>query len=347
MIKEAIDKLSQGENLSFDETKEIFENIFSRKVTPSQMAAFLIALKMKGESEEEILAAATVIRSFSRKVSVKSSFVGIEFEDEQILDTCGTGGSGINKFNISTAVSFVVAAAGIKVAKHGNRAMSSNCGSADCLEALGIKIDVEPAVMVEAIKTVGIGFLYAPLYHPVLAQVASIRKEIGVRTIFNILGPLCNPAFATHQVLGVYRKDLIKPIVNVLKKLGVKYALVIHSKDLKDEVSLGTQTIAAQLTNQKIKNFSLKPSDFGLKKVNIKDIEVKNVQESAKLINDILAGKRLPARNVVLANASCCFYILGKVSTFKEGVTLAASIIDSGSAKNKLSEFKNFINSHK
>ncbi|MDD4955032.1 MAG: anthranilate phosphoribosyltransferase, partial [Candidatus Omnitrophica bacterium] len=282
MIKEAIDKLTKRENLSFDETKEIFENIFARRSTPSQVAAFLVALKMKGEAEDEIFAAATVIRHLSRKVSVKNSFVGIELEDEQVLDTCGTGGSGVDKFNISTAVAFVVAAAGIKVAKHGNRAMSSSCGSADVMEALGIKIDVEPSVMAQAIKTAGIGFLYAPLYHPVLAEVASIRKEIGVRTIFNILGPLCNPALATHQVMGVYKKELVRPIANVLKKLGVKYALVVNSEDLKDEVSLGGKTQVAEVINQKIKSLSLKPSDFGLKKVNAKEIEVKSAALSAK-----------------------------------------------------------------
>ncbi|MCK9573019.1 MAG: anthranilate phosphoribosyltransferase [Candidatus Omnitrophica bacterium] len=347
MIKEAINKLTQGENLSFEETKEIFEDIFAHKVTSSQIAAFLIALRMKGESEDEIFAAASVIRSLSKKVSVKNNFVGIELDDEQILDTCGTGGSGIDKFNISTAVSFVVAAAGVKVAKHGNRAMSSSCGSADALEALGVKIDISPEVMVEAIKKIGIGFLYAPLYHPVLAEVAAIRKEIGVRTIFNILGPLCNPAFATHQVLGVYRKNLVKPIAVVLKKLGVKCALVVCSKDLKDEISLGAETTAAQLVNQKIKYFSLKPSIFGLKKVNINDIEVTNKQESAKLINDVLAAKSGPARNIVLANASGCFYVLGKAGNFKQGAKLAADIIDSGRARDKLAEFKNFINSHK
>jgi anthranilate phosphoribosyltransferase len=347
MIKEAINKLTQGENLSFEETKGIFEDIFAHKTTPSQVAAFLIALKMKGESEDEIFAAASVIRHLSKKVSVKSNFVGIELEDEQILDTCGTGGSGIDKFNISTAVSFILAAAGIKVAKHGNRAMSSSCGSADAMEALGVKIDISPNVMVESIKKIGIGFLYAPLYHPVLAEVAAIRKEIAVRTIFNILGPLCNPVFATHQVLGVYRKDLVKPIAVVLKKLGVKCALIVCSKDLRDEVSLGAETTVAELANQKIKYFSLKPSDFGLKKVNIKDIEVTSVQESAKLINDVLAAKSGPARDIVLANASSCFYILRKASNFKQGVKLAADIIDSGSARDKLAEFKNFINSHK
>jgi len=347
MIKEAINRLTHGENLSFEDTKEIFESIFSRKATPSQVAAFLVALKMKGESEDEIFAAATVVRHFAKKVSVKGNFVGIEFEDEQILDTCGTGGSGVNKFNISTAVSFVVAAAGIKVAKHGNRAMSSHCGSADVLEALGVKIDVSPEVMAESIKTTGIGFLYAPLYHPVLAEVAVIRKEIGVRTIFNILGPLCNPAFATHQVLGVYRKDLVKPIASVLKKLGVKSALVVYSNDLKDEISLGGETTAAFLVNGRIKNLSLKPSNFGLKKVNIKDIEVKGAKESAALITDVLSGKASPALNIVLAGAGSCFYVLGKAATLKEGVKLAAGIINSGKACKKLSEFKNFVNSHK
>lgn len=347
MIKEAIDKLTNYEDLSFEETKEIFENIFSRKATPAQVAAFLIALKMKGETENEILAAATVVRSLSKKVSVKNNFVGITLEEEQILDTCGTGGSGVNKFNISTAVAFIVAAAGVKVAKHGNRAMSSSCGSADVLEALGIKIDVEPSVMVESIKKTGIGFLYAPLYHPVLAEVASIRKEIGVRTIFNILGPLCNPALATHQVLGVYRKELVRPIANVLRKLGVKNAFVIYSEDLKDEISLAATTAVVLLSGNKIKSLSLRPSDFGLKKINTADIEVKSAAASAKLINDILEAKQSPARDVVLASASSCFYILGKAKTLKEGVKIAADIIDSMAAKKKLEEFRNFVNSNK
>lgn len=347
MVKEIINKLAARQNLSFEEAKEVFENIFTHKLSHSQIASFLTALTIKGETEEEIFAAATVIRQKATRISVKGEFIGMEFDDEPILDTCGTGGSGINKFNISTAVAFVIASCGIKVAKHGNRAMSSNCGSADVLDELGIKIDVNQNIMAESIKKIGIGFLYAPLYHPALKEVAGIRKELGIRTIFNILGPLCNPAFATHQVLGVYRKDLVKVIAMVLKKLALKKALVVHSKDLKDEVSLNGETTAALLDNKKIKYLSLHPSDFGLKKVNIKELEVKNVTQSAELIKEILNGKKNGPRDVVLANASCCLYVVGKVHNFKEGVRLAASLIDEGKAKNKLQEFKDFLQTPK
>ncbi|MFA5272184.1 MAG: anthranilate phosphoribosyltransferase, partial [Candidatus Omnitrophota bacterium] len=244
MIKEAIEKLTKKINLSFEETKEVFNDIFDHKVSSPQTASLLTALSMKGETAQEIYGAATVVRERAMHLSVKETFMGIETEGEQIMDTCGTGGSGSNKFNISTAVSFVVSALGIKVAKHGNRAMTSSCGSADVLEELGIKIDVAPKVMEEAISKVGIGFLYAPLYHPALLEVATIRKEIGIRTIFNILGPLCNPASATHQILGVYKKELVYVMAVVLRNLGVKKALVVYGKDLKDEVSLAGETTA-------------------------------------------------------------------------------------------------------
>jgi anthranilate phosphoribosyltransferase len=203
MIQEAIRKLSQGQNLSVVEAEEAFTDIFEKRATTSQISAFLVALAIKEETEEEIYAAAKVIRERALKIKVRDDFLGIEASGEPIIDTCGTGGSGLNKFNISTATAIVVASAGIKVAKHGNRAMSSRGGSADVLEAMGIKIDAPVSVMERAIKEVGIGFLFAPLYHPALKEVAQIRRELGIRTIFNILGPLCNPASLTHQVLGV------------------------------------------------------------------------------------------------------------------------------------------------
>ena len=343
MIKEAIDKLVKGQNLDFEQAKICFEEIFDHKATPSQTAAFLVALSLKKETEDEISAAAGVVREHAKKVNIRDSFLGIEIEDEYIMDTCGTGGSGLNKFNISTAVAFVAAACGIKVAKHGNKAMSSTCGSADVLEALGVKVDAPLGVMEEAIKTVGIGFLYAPLYHPALKEVALIRREVGIRTIFNILGPLCNPAFATHQLLGVHSKELVGIIARVLKNLGLKRALVVHGKDLKDEVSLTGKTDAAFLNNNKIKMFSLNPSDFGLKKIKLDDLLAKDAKTSAAMVRDVLGGKKGAPRDVVLANSSCCLYILGKAKTFKEGVKLSAQLIEEGKALKKLDDFKNFL----
>jgi anthranilate phosphoribosyltransferase len=343
MIKQLISKLINKENLTFKEAKEGFEDIFAHRATHVQIAAFLTALKMKGECEDEISAAASVVREKAKKIRIRNDFMGIEDMDEAILDTCGTGGSGTDKFNISTAVSFIMAAAGVKVAKHGNRAMSSSCGSADVLESMGIKISSAPALMEEAIKKIGIGFLYAPLYHPALGEVAQIRREMGVRTIFNILGPLCNPALANHQLLGVYNKELVPVIGRVLKKIGIKRAFVVYGKDLKDEVSLTGPTHVCFLKNKKITYLTLKPSDFGLKKIKIKDVEVKNAKMSAKVIKGVLDGEKGAPRDIVLANSSCCFYILGRVKTFKEGVKLAARLIDSGQAKSKYLEFKKFL----
>jgi len=343
MIREVISKLTKRESLSFGEAREVFEEIFDHKAAPSQIAAFLTALKMKEETEEEITAAATVIRERAVKLQIRDEFLGLEDKHEPIMDTCGTGGSGLDKFNISTAAAFVVSAAGIKVAKHGNRAMSSSCGSADVLEALGINVGVSPSVMEKALKKTGIGFLYAPLYHPALGEVAKIRREIGVRTIFNILGPLCNPAFANYQLLGVYAPHLTITLSRVLRKLGIKKAFVVYSKGLGDEVSLGGSTQVSFLNNKKISNISLTPGSFGLKKIRLGDLMVKDVGESAKTIENIFKGRVGPARDIVLANASVCFYILSKVNSFKEGVKLAAELIDSGKVKDKFLEFKNFL----
>jgi anthranilate phosphoribosyltransferase len=343
MIREAIRKLTQKKNLSSQEMERVFEEIFEGKATLPQIAAILVSLKMKGETAEEIYGAVKVIRKKAKKVKVREKFLGKENKDEVIFDTCGTGGSGINKFNISTCVAFLVSASGIKVAKHGNRAMSSFCGSADVLEELGIRIDVSAEIMEEAIKKIGIGFLYAPLYHPALKSVAGIRKELGIRTIFNILGPLCSPALATHQLLGVYDKNLVFSMAKVSRNLGIKKAFVVHSQDLKDEVSLGAKTFVSFVKGKKIENFILNPSDFGLKRVKLEKLLVKDVKESAELIKDILEDKNKEAKNVVLANASCCFYLLGKVKNLKEGVKLADSLIKEGKAKNKLIEFKEFI----
>ncbi|MFH1504636.1 MAG: anthranilate phosphoribosyltransferase [Candidatus Omnitrophota bacterium] len=343
MIQEAISKLTANKSLSFDEAKQVFEEIFKRQVTLSQIAAFLTSLKVKGETENEIWAAAAVIREKAIKLNVRDSFLGIKSCDEPIMDTCGTGGSGLNKFNVSTATAFVVAASGIKVAKHGNRAMSSSCGSADVLEALGIDISASFSVMEEALKKIGISFLYAPLYHPALKEAAQVRKEIGIRTIFNILGPLCNPALANYQLLGVYDRNLTPVLARVLKKLGLKNALVVNGKDTADEISLTGITYASLLNNKKISSIILSPSSFGLKKIKLKDLIVKDAKMSAKIIKDVFEGKKGACRDIVLANASACFYILGKADNFKQGTRIAADLIDSKKVKEKYLEFKRFL----
>jgi len=344
MIKTVISQLLKKKNLNFQQAKELFDEILSSSLTPSQIAAVLLLLKAKGEASDEIFAAAMSIREKAIKINPRDNFFGVEDRQQQIMDTCGTGGFGLNKFNVSTATAFVVSGAGIKVAKHGNRAMSSHHGSADVLEALGINITAEPVIMEKAIRNIGIGFLYAPLYHPALAKVAQIRKELGVRTIFNILGPLCNPAFANYQLLGTYSYSLAKTLVLVLKKLGLKKAFVVYSKDTGDEISLSGPTEVFFLNNKKISNFTLKPLDFGLKKIAIKDIIVKDLKTSAKMVKDILKGKKDPARSIVLANASACFYLLGKVSNFKQGVKLAKEVIDSKKAQEKFLQLKEFLN---
>jgi len=343
MIKEVISKLVERDNLSFEEAKSVFEEIFSHETTSSQIASFLTSLKLKGETEAEISAAATVIKAKANKLNLREGLLGIKNNTEPIIDTCGTGGSGLNKFNVSTAVSFVVSALGVKVAKHGNRAMSSTCGSADVLEALGINVEVSPSVMEESIKRVGIGFLYAPLYHSALAEVAKVRKEIGIRTIFNILGPLCNPAEVNYQLLGVYSQDLVLVIAKVLKRLGTKRAFVVNGKDVLDEISLSGKTSVAFLDNKRIRNISLAPSSFGLKKIKVKDILVDNAKESAQVIKSVLDGKSGPAKDMVLANASACFYILGKANNLKQGVRMASELIDRGKAKDMFLKFKNFL----
>lgn len=346
MIKEAIDILVNNKDLSFDQTKSVFEEIFNNQAKDSQIAAFLTALKVKGEKEAEISAAASVVRSYAKKINLSQNLFGSKDAPGTIIDTCGTGGSGVNKFNVSTATAFVVAASGTIVAKHGNKAMSSTSGSADVLEALGINISAGPQTMEEALKRIGIAFLYAPLYHPALGAVAQIRRDMGVRTIFNILGPLCNPAQASHQLLGVYSQDLIIPLAKVLKQLGSKRALVVYGQDSKDEISLTGKTKAVFLDNKKITKLTLNPSSFGLKKIKLEDILADNANVSAQIINDVLAAKPGAPRDIVLANASACFYILGKVANFKAGVSLAGELIDSGKAKDKLSQFKHFLESN-
>ena len=345
MIKEAIVKAMEGIDLSVSEAESVFAEILEQHATAAQIAAFLTALAIKGESEDEIYAAAKVVRAHARKIKVRNNFLGIDDPDEAVFDSCGTGGSNTQKFNVSTAVAFVVAAADIKTAKHGNRAMSSMCGSADCFEALNIAVEVEPAVVEAAIKDIGIGFLFAPLYHPALKNVAQIRREIGIRTIFNILGPLTNPAEAAYQLLGVCEERFILPVARALKNLGVKRALVFNSKDLKDEISLSARTKGIFINGAKLTKMNFSASAFGLKKVLPAAIKVKSAKESAGLVRMVLSGKDIPARRIILANAAAAFFVLGKAATLKAGVKLAAKLIDEKKALRKLEELKDFLKS--
>jgi len=343
MIKEAIRKISQRNHLTFQEAKDVFYEIFNEEASASQIAAFLTALSILGEEENEIAAAATVVREKAVRIYPRERSLDGEYSDEPLIDTCGTGGSGISKFNISTAVSFVVSSAGVKVAKHGNRAVSSRSGSADVFEALGIKINVSPQIMEKAIKEIGIGFLFAPLYHKAFKSVAPIRKDIGIRTIFNIIGPLCNPAFVSHQLLGVSDERLLRIVALAMDKIHIESAFVVYGDTLKDEITLTGKTRVIHLHRGVINEFYLTPQSFGLKKCTIKDLEAQTPRESADIILDIFDSKKFPARDVVLANAAACFYILGMTKELKTGVNLSEQLIDTGKVKDKYYRFKGFI----
>ena len=336
MIKEAIEKVVKKIDLTEGETRGVFDEIMSGKAAPADIKAFLEALRKKGESVAEITAAAKVMREKSARIDVGTDIV---------LDTCGTGGSGINAFNISTAAAFVVAGCGVKVAKHGNRSASQQCGSADVLEALGVKIDIAPEPVAKCIHEAGIGFMFAPVFHAAMKYAALPRKELGGKTIFNILGPLSNPAGATHQVIGVYSPQLTEIIAGVLKNLGLKRAFVVHGIDGLDEITITDNTKISELKGGRIDTYDVKPEDFGLKKVRLEDIKGGSAKENAEMLLSVLKASAAPAhRDIVLANASASLVCAGRSKNFKEGVKLAAESIDSGQALDKLSKLIEMTN---
>ncbi|MFA5779648.1 MAG: anthranilate phosphoribosyltransferase [Elusimicrobiota bacterium] len=345
MIKEAIAKVVQRENLTEKESSDVMTEIMTGQATESQIASFITALRMKGETIDEITGCAKVMREHATKIVVKKHAVDIDKDEinidwETIVDTCGTGGDKTKTFNVSTATAFVVAGAGVVVAKHGNRAVSSKCGSADVLEELGINLELPPEKVEECINKIGIGFLYAPLLHSAMKFAIGPRRQIGIRTIFNILGPLTNPAGANAQVLGVYSPDLTETVAFVLKNLGSKSAYVVHGIDAIDEISITGKTQISELKNGVIKTYTVKPEDFGLKKASIDDIAGGNAKENAKIILDILSGKKGPKRDIVLLNAAAVLTAAGKSKSFKEGIELAERSIDLGKALKKLEELK-------
>lgn len=347
MIREAIAKVVNFENLTEKEAIEVMTEIMSGQATESQISSYITALRMKGETVEEITGSAKVMREFSEKIEVKGPHISIDRDEinidwETIVDTCGTGGDKTHTFNISTCCAFVVAACGIVVAKHGNRAVSSKCGSADVIEALGITLDLPIAKVEECLNTIGIGFLYAPAFHSAMKYAINPRRQIGIRTIFNLLGPLTNPARATAQVIGVYDGNLTEKIANVLKKLGSKHSFVIYGQDCMDEVSITSPTKVSELYKDEIKTYTIRPEDFGFKSASLEDIKGGDAQENAQIIISILKGEKGPRRDIVVLNSSIALVASDKAKDFKEGIKIAEDAIDSGRALKKLELLKEF-----
>ena len=341
MIRKAIARVVEREDLSEAEMIEVMDQIMSGGATPAQIASFITALRMKGETVDEITGAARVMRDRALPIRVGRSVLGIDRDDinldrETILDTCGTGGSGTNSFNISTTVAFVVSACGVKVAKHGNRAVSSSCGSADVLEALGVNLDVTPETVERSINEIGIGFLFAPALHGAMKHAIGPRREIGIRTIFNILGPLTNPAGADCQVLGVYRVDLVEKLALVLKKLGCRRGFVVHGCDGMDEVTLTGESTIAEITREGVKVSVITPEQFGLERAPVTELHGGDARNNAVIVRDILAGKDGAKRRIVLLNAGFALVATGKAVDVKDGIRIAAETIDSGRAMKQL-----------
>lgn len=328
-IYDGINKVVNKENLSKDEMKSIINEIVVGNCTSAQIGGLLIGLKAKGETVDEILG---VVESLREKM------IKIQIDDEYLIDTCGTGGDGRNTFNISTATSIIVASTGVKVAKHGNRAVSSKCGSADVLEKLNVKIDLSPEESEKIIKEVGMSFLFAPKYHNVMRYVAKERKELRTRTIFNLVGPLVNPATLKGQLLGVYRQDLLKTSCLVLKELGLERVMVVHSEDGLDEISISDETNICELRNGEVLEYKIKPEDFGIYRGNIEEIKGGNLEYNAKIILGILEGKKGLKRDVVILNSGAAIYIGNKANSIEEGIEIAKNMIDTGQALKKYKE---------
>jgi anthranilate phosphoribosyltransferase len=333
--REAIEKLVNRIDLSESEMTDVMNQIMTGEATPLQVAAFLTALRMKGESVEEITGAARVMRERAYRVRVSS---------KTVLDTCGTGGDQKGTFNISTTAAFIVAGAGVPVAKHGNRSVSSQSGSADVLAALGVKIDAPKQRVEECIARIGIGFLFAPLLHEAMKYAVQPRRDIGIRTIFNLLGPLTNPAMATYQLIGLYSGDLLGMIAHVLKNLGSTCAMVVHGKEGLDEISLCGPTQVAELRAGQVKEYVIEPEQFGFRRCRIEELQGGNAEQSAAIVRGVLQGEKGPARDVALLNGGAALYVAGSAASVQEGIRLAAESIDAGKARQKLEQLVQMTN---
>lgn len=340
MIKDAISKVVLQQDLAETEMIEVMNQIMGGEATQAQVGAFITALRMKGETIEEITGAARVMRDHATPIRVGKALdidrEEINLDRETILDTCGTGGSGTKSFNISTTVAFVVSACGVKVAKHGNRSISSACGSADVLEALGVNLNVTPQQVESCINEVGVGFLFAPALHGAMKHAIGPRREIGIRTIFNILGPLTNPAGADRQVLGVYDEKLVEILAKVLVKLGCRRGFVVHGQDGMDEITLTGPTRIGEIRDGKVALSTIEPEDFGLRRCQLIDLQGGDAEENAAIVREILSGSASPKRDVVLLNAAYALVASGMAESVEEGLNKAADAVDKGLAMAKL-----------
>jgi anthranilate phosphoribosyltransferase len=329
-MQKVIDKIIRQEDLTIEEMTESMMALMSGEVDPVIAASFLTALKMKTESVEEIVAGARVLREKASKITINK---------EITMDTCGTGGDSSGTFNISTAVAIILAAEGVAVVKHGNRSVSSQCGCADVLEELGVAIDITPEQVKACVDEVNIGFLFAPTFHSAMRHVGPVRRTLGFRTIFNILGPLANPANASYQLVGVFDEKLLEVFAKVLNELGVKRALVVHGDDGLDEITLSTTTKLCELNQGVITTKTIRPEDFGLTSSSLESIKGGDKVVNARILNELFDGKKGPMRDVLLLNAGAALYTCERVSSMEEGIALAASCLDEKKAKHKLAEF--------
>ena len=329
-FKDALQRLLDARDLSHDEMLDMMRQVMGGELTPAQIAGFLVALRIKGETVDEIAAAAEVMRELATHVAVE--------DRTHLIDTCGTGGDGIHTFNVSTASAFVAAAAGARVAKHGGRSVSSACGSADVLEALGVNVNLPPDQVAQCVNDIGIGFMFAPNHHSAMRHAAPVRRELGVRTLFNLLGPLTNPAGAERQIMGVFHRDLTGMLAQVLQRLGSQHVMVVHGADGMDEISFSGDTYVAELRNGEIREYVLNPAQFGLASHEMKTIQVENAAQASEVLDDVLAGKQIPARDIVMLNAGAAIYISGLADNLQQGIAQARDIIDSGAALQKLGQ---------
>lgn len=325
-IQQAIQTLLNRQDLSTDEMRAVMRLIMSGQVTDAQMSAFLIALRCKGESIDEIAAAVEVMRELAHKVHIKGNHV---------IDTCGTGGDGANTFNISTTCAFVVAAAGGQVAKHGNRSVSSTCGSADLLEVAGVNLDLSTEQVMQCVNEIGVGFLFAPKHHGAMKHTITVRKEMGVRTLFNLLGPLSNPASAPNQLIGVFSKDWIEPLAQVLKKLDSQHVLVVNAEDGLDEISIASDTHVAELKAGQVLTYTISPEQFGFKRASLKDLAVTDAASSLVIVESVLNNTASAAKDIVLLNAGAAIYAANITDTLSDGIKKAQEVIATGAAKAK------------
>jgi anthranilate phosphoribosyltransferase len=336
-INQAIKAVIEKKHLNESDMHDVMNSIMTGQTTDAQIGAFLVGLSMKGETIEEITASAKVMRSLATPVEIKSN--------KYLVDTCGTGGDGLGLFNISTASAFVVAAAGGKVAKHGNRSISSKSGSADVLESAGVNLNLSPSLISECITQIGVGFMFAPAHHSAMKHAIGPRKELAVRTIFNVLGPLTNPAKAPNQVMGVYDKNLIEPIANVLKELGSRHVMVVHSDDGLDEFSIADKTYVAELKDGIVSTYSVHPEDFGLTLGDLKDIRADNSDASLALITEAFSGRNGTAKNIISLNAGAAIYVSGLTTSLQSGIDRANQVLSDGSSQKKLDEYIKISNS--